>query len=221
MNGSAIKQSPRTQIMDASRRLFGSKGFHSTPMAELAAEARVSVGQIYRLFPGKDDIIVAIVENDAREHLDMLEEMFERIDGGELSPADGIERFACNALVREDQALSFEILAESYRNPRVAEVVHNAQARYRELVQRMVLKAKPELGAAALAACVEIMTACFYGLGLGASAGSSLSVELLSRAAGCLILRGMGVQLSDAPYLEPDCSDGQNGLRPRQDDETP
>jgi AcrR family transcriptional regulator len=32
--------------MDASRQLFGSKGFHSTPMAELAIEARVSVGQI-------------------------------------------------------------------------------------------------------------------------------------------------------------------------------
>jgi TetR/AcrR family transcriptional repressor of uid operon len=137
----------------------------------------------------------------------MLEQMFGRVEQGDLSPADGIEHFACNALIREDQALTFEILAESYRNPRVADVVHSAQARYRELAQRLVLKAKPELGAAALEACVEIMTACFYGLGLVTSSRCSLSVELLSRAAGCLILRGLGAQLSDTQYQGSDVTD--------------
>src|SRR3546814_5026826 len=54
--------------MEASRELFAAKGFHSAPMAELAAAAQVSVGQIYRHFPCKDDIIVGIAEEDAHEN---------------------------------------------------------------------------------------------------------------------------------------------------------
>src|SRR3546814_12082863 len=56
-------ESPRERIVDAARRLFGSKGFYATTTAELAEEATVSVGQIYLLFTEKDDDILHIVEN--------------------------------------------------------------------------------------------------------------------------------------------------------------
>src|ERR1700761_3779385 len=83
----------RARIMETSRRLFGQRGFHSTPMADLAIEARVSVGQIYRHFPGKDDIIVAIVEEDARVHIAGLEEISASAERGEISLAKAIELF--------------------------------------------------------------------------------------------------------------------------------
>src|SRR3546814_15851732 len=46
-------ESPRERIVNAASRLFGSKGFYATTTAELAEEASVSVGQIYRLFTDK------------------------------------------------------------------------------------------------------------------------------------------------------------------------
>src|SRR3546814_19304380 len=49
-------ESPRERIVNAASRLFGSKGFYATTTAELAEEASVSVGQIYRLFTDKDEI---------------------------------------------------------------------------------------------------------------------------------------------------------------------
>ena len=49
----------RARIMDAARTLFSSNGFHQTSMAQLATAAQVSVGQIYRLFKGKEDVIEA------------------------------------------------------------------------------------------------------------------------------------------------------------------
>src|SRR3546814_3450171 len=90
------RASPRERIMEASRELFAAKGFHSAPMAELAAAAQVSVGQIYRHFPCKDDIIVGIAEEDAHENLNILEAIFESTERGDLSPSQAIEMFANN-----------------------------------------------------------------------------------------------------------------------------
>ncbi|HEY9579791.1 MAG TPA: TetR/AcrR family transcriptional regulator [Rhizorhapis sp.] len=185
------RASPRERIMEASRELFAAKGFHSAPMAELAAAAQVSVGQIYRHFPCKDDIIVGIAEEDAHENLNILEAIFESTERGDLSPSQAIEMFANNALTRANEALSLEILAESYRNQRVSETIHLLSTRYRDLVRRLTSRARPDLNDLDLEACVEIMTACFYGLGLRTSTRTGLDPTTLSRAAACLIIRGL------------------------------
>ena len=58
------ERSGKERILEAARTLFDSHGFHQSSMAELAVAAQVSVGQIYRLFKGKEDIIAAIVQAD-------------------------------------------------------------------------------------------------------------------------------------------------------------
>src|SRR3546814_20285189 len=66
-------ESPRERIVDAARRLFGSKGFYEKTTAELAEEASVSVGQIYQLFTDKADVILALVEENVRVALAKIE----------------------------------------------------------------------------------------------------------------------------------------------------
>src|SRR3546814_14888848 len=63
--------------------------------------------------------------------------------------------------------------------------------RYRDLVRRLTARARPDLNDLDLEACVEIMTACFYGLGLRTSTRTGLDPTTLSRAAACLIIRGL------------------------------
>lgn len=185
------EDSSRQRIMATSRQMFGAGGFHSTPMAALAIAAGISVGQIYRHFPGKDDIIVAIAEEDARNHICALEQIFNAVDDCELTVAGAIEQFALNALTRANESLSIEILAEAYRNARVAETVHMLSSHYRALVRRLALRAQPALDELDLDACVEIMTACFFGLGLRTSSGPMLDPDKISRATACLIIRGL------------------------------
>jgi AcrR family transcriptional regulator len=197
MHGKRDTDDSRTRIMAASRRLFGQRGFHSTPMADLAVEARVSVGQIYRHFPGKDDIIVAIVEEDARVHMAGLEEIFASAERGEISLAKAIELFAFRSLTKANAGLSFEILAESYRNPRVADVVHRLSSRYRDLIRRLASHARPELDAVDLDACVEIMNGCFHGFAIRISQQHQIDPLEISRATACLILRGIGAVTPD------------------------
>ena len=42
--------------MEAARSLIAERGFHQTAMADIAKEAKVSVGAIYRAFENKADI---------------------------------------------------------------------------------------------------------------------------------------------------------------------
>ena len=57
--------SRRRQVLDAAVKVMGQNGFHQMSMQELAAEAKVSVGLIYKYFGGKEDLLLAI-ENERR-----------------------------------------------------------------------------------------------------------------------------------------------------------
>jgi AcrR family transcriptional regulator len=57
----------RQQILDAARICFLRNGFHATSMQDVIAEAGLSVGAVYRYFPGKAELVEAIAEQYAAE----------------------------------------------------------------------------------------------------------------------------------------------------------
>lgn len=59
----------REQILDAARRCFLRDGFHSASMQDLFTEAGLSAGAVYRHFTSKDEMILAIAEENMREVL--------------------------------------------------------------------------------------------------------------------------------------------------------
>src|SRR6516162_8826671 len=62
----------REQIMAAARRCFLRDGFHATSMQDLFAEAGLSSGAVYSYFTSKDDVIVAIAEENMRGVTEMI-----------------------------------------------------------------------------------------------------------------------------------------------------
>ena len=62
----------RGQILAAARRCFLRDGFHSTSMQDLFAEAGLSSGAVYSYFTSKDDVIVAIAEENMRGVTEMI-----------------------------------------------------------------------------------------------------------------------------------------------------
>src|SRR5690349_23010234 len=54
----------RTRILDAAERCFARAGFHRTTMQDVAAEAGMSPGNLYRYFPSKDAIVAGLTERD-------------------------------------------------------------------------------------------------------------------------------------------------------------
>src|SRR5918997_3320573 len=54
----------RARILDAAERCFVRAGFHRTTMQDVAAEAGMSPGNLYRYFRSKDMIVVGLAERD-------------------------------------------------------------------------------------------------------------------------------------------------------------
>lgn len=69
----------RDRIVETAARLFTSKGFHQTSIDEIAQEAGVAKGSVYYHFPGKDQLLVSVIE----EGVKLIRETVEaRLDEG-------------------------------------------------------------------------------------------------------------------------------------------
>ncbi len=58
----AIRAQSRRNLLDTALELFSSRGYHETTMAEVANAASVSKGLIYHYFPGKKELLQALIE---------------------------------------------------------------------------------------------------------------------------------------------------------------
>jgi AcrR family transcriptional regulator len=118
----------RQLILDTSRRLFIQNGFHGTGVAQIAVASGIKVGQIYRDFSSKEDIIAAIAFRDLSQFLD--EATLQRaIDAGDMAAIrQWILAFVTYDEDIEGYRLMPEIMAESSRNPRVARLQEDISA---------------------------------------------------------------------------------------------
>lgn len=189
----ASDQGPRERIIEAARQLFGEKGFHTTTTAELAAEAAVSTGQIYRHFEAKSDIVLAIVEQNVHDRVTQMNTVFDSVERGEHSIFDTLKAIIEISLAPDNISLSYEITAEAVRNTQVAERLETLISSYQKGVQRLAMLARPDIPSEDLGAYVDIMMACFIGLGLRTALKTSADVEQVSERAAFLILRALGL----------------------------
>ncbi len=124
----------RRRLVDAARGLFGEHGFHGTGMAQIAEASGIRVGQIYRDFASKEDIIAAMVGIDLSDFLD--EAALAR--GLAAGDRDAVRGWLLDLMIRKqepnDTTLLPEILAEASRNPRVAAIMREGDARIRHQV---------------------------------------------------------------------------------------
>lgn len=109
-----------TLILQAALRCFLAKGFHQTSMRDIALAAGVSLGNLYNHFPGKEAIILAVAVAESEELAPMLQRLA-GADGERTQVMAFLQDF--HALCRQPEwaTLAVEVLAESARNPAVAE----------------------------------------------------------------------------------------------------
>src|SRR5689334_7440337 len=62
------------EIRDAAMRVFARKGISSTTMQDIASEAGISAGAIYRYFDGKDALVRAVFDECREENQARFEE---------------------------------------------------------------------------------------------------------------------------------------------------
>lgn len=154
----------RDAILIAARALFSGRGFHQTSVAELAGAAHVSIGQIYRLFKGKEEIIGAIVHADFDGRLAQMAALKDKLDAGQCNAIQLFEALVSHALEEREEALGFEIMAEGLRNPGLSGVIGDMCGQYRAYIRHFSCAANPSLSGEALDGAEELVLACLFGL---------------------------------------------------------
>lgn len=181
----------RARILTAARSLFSSKGFHQTSMAQLASAAQVSVGQIYRLFKGKEDVIEALVRVDSEAWTAQMTILRSRLDAKELSVEQAFEAMLLHSTDEKDEALSFEILAEAFRNEAVGGMIGQLCLGFRVVLRDFACVANPDLTGEALDAAEELLLACMFGLGHRTLSRPKLPAVIAAKRAAQMIVSGL------------------------------
>ena len=57
-----MNEATRDRIVMTAMELFYVKGFHSTSIADILSRSQVHSGSLYHFFPGKQDVLVAVLE---------------------------------------------------------------------------------------------------------------------------------------------------------------
>jgi TetR/AcrR family transcriptional repressor of uid operon len=181
----------RAKVISAARHLFSSRGFHQTAMSDLADDAQISVGTIYRLFKSKADLIEAIVDEDAEKRLRACAALSLQAKLGHIDLEDALTEFALSQISSHNEALSFEILAEAHRNEQVARVIGRLCGQYRGLVSDLVRLAHPDIEAAEAEAAEELLLAWTFGLGHRSLSNPKQSPDIAARSTAKLIVRAL------------------------------
>lgn len=185
-------------MLAAARRLFNSKGFHATTTAELASAASVSMGQFYRLFASKDELVLTIVQQNVHSIVKDMDLIFDAVERGEETLFGAISAIAKAAMERADSGLLFEILAEATRNHSVADRLEELMIFYRDGVRRLAVLARPDLPPDELTAYTNIMASAFIGLAHHTAVAPSDDVDLASESAACVMTRALGLPVPGA-----------------------
>jgi AcrR family transcriptional regulator len=117
----------RERILVAAQHCFVKYGFHAASMANIAEAAGMSAGLIYRYFPNKSAIVLAIIERQSEMELEDIRALSASTDPVETL----MECFVEWSRPRPDMrmmnaALFLETSAEATRDKQVAKAIHHA-----------------------------------------------------------------------------------------------
>ena len=148
------QQARRAEIVVAAQKCFAEKGLHGASVADIAREAGLSVGQLYRIFASKEAIIEAIVSEIVNARVG---EMIDENHNLARKAAVLAGRIPTSAATKSDNYLLMEINAEASRNPRLREIMNQADRRLKEEGGRLTRHYHPEMTAEQISVACEFI----------------------------------------------------------------
>ena len=111
----------RDHIAAAAERAFVRHGFHAATMQQVAEEAQMSAGNLYRYFPSKEALVDGICLLDQRERGAAFHAL--ATSGDVLGMLDQLLRETLLSKPRHKAVMFLEVAAEAARNPRIGEMM--------------------------------------------------------------------------------------------------
>jgi AcrR family transcriptional regulator len=155
----------RRDIIEAARICFVRRGFHETSMRDVFQQAGISAGALYRYFPKKDDLIVAIAQDNLSVVADAIDDV---IQAEPLPPLDQAVGRVFTALQHQDPTLdvarlALQVWGEAARSAEMAIRVANQLSSIRDAFTRLI-RAYRKAGRIGAGASAETVAATFTAL---------------------------------------------------------
>jgi AcrR family transcriptional regulator len=142
------KEARRASIVDMAKQCFENKGLHGASMDYISRETKLSVGQIYRFFSGKEQLIECVARKIIRRSPDLINSSSCHHNSDvilSVLPADS------------GDFLFLEILAEATRNPDLQSLVAESDILYMEILRRHIRNASHHLSENNVSLIAEFM----------------------------------------------------------------
>jgi AcrR family transcriptional regulator len=109
----------RNQILDAAWSCFAKRGYHQTTMQDIATDAGISAGAIYRYYASKEAVLAAITERNTERYAELLADI-QSESSGPMDVLDAIGQTMLatfeDPLFETNTRLDIEIRPETLRN---------------------------------------------------------------------------------------------------------
>ena len=141
------KVATRAALVDAARSVFARRGFQAATVEEIAAEAGFSTGAVYSNFGGKDELVLAVVDETIAAEVRDYSELFARGTNLDERARGGADRWM--ELLREQPdyfPLFMELWAAARRDPELRERLGSRMGAIRDLSARLIEQAAAEYG---------------------------------------------------------------------------
>ncbi|WKX27049.1 TetR/AcrR family transcriptional regulator [Tatumella ptyseos] len=158
---SARQQLRKDALIDIARKSFQQNGLHGTTLAVIAKDSTLSVGQIYRIFLNKEEIVEAVVNQIVSERVAQFLEQNHDLEQKAVLLANALPPTDSRRL---DDALLMEINAESLRNPRLLAILQRADQKMKTEAIRMIRRHLPHVSEEALADSSELIAIIVEGV---------------------------------------------------------
>ena len=110
------KQQTRETIVAQAGRLFGSHGFHTTTMDEIATAAGVSTGTLYNYFGTKSTVLLAHLESRVSDMMDAGSALLADPPADVIRAVQTLTQLYLDRFIGLERELLGEVIAASFEN---------------------------------------------------------------------------------------------------------
>ena len=141
------KARTRAELIAAARWVFVKRGFHAASLEEIAEEAGYTKGAVYSNFHGKDDLFLAVLDEQYSQRTEAYAELMLGAEDMEET-FRAIARFMLDAYAREPAwwSLVSDFSTHAARDPELRERLRATRERFIEAMAQLITSVEEQHG---------------------------------------------------------------------------
>ncbi len=126
------KTEVKEKIVQAAITTFSKYGYDKTRMDDIAKSAKLGKGTLYLYFKSKEELFYAISENSIKELKEQLSKLFSKKEDLVHDAEKFYDQY--RNLIHDSEKVSFEMIAESSRNPKLRKALYEHRMKVYDIV---------------------------------------------------------------------------------------